>query len=310
MPPDYSDYEAVTIDWMSSPERFQIVRKVGKGKYSEVFKGIDMETNEPVGIKYLKPVRPKKILRYTFLREVKIMKQLAGGPSILPLLGCVENPETKAPSLITTWVESKDFKEFYPSLSDYDLRYYFYKILLGLDYSHSHGIIHRDIKPQNILIDHRKRDVYIIDWGLADYYKPNNKLVIRVSTRNYKGPELLTNDYYYDYSLDIWSLSCMLAAVVFNRTPFFRGKDNYDQLRKIEEVLGSEDLRQYIKKYKLQIPKEAAKLLSESKKQPWSSFAPYGVKKFLNEDLYDYLEKTLVYDREVGVNGMIHCRNV
>ena len=88
----------------------------------------------------------------------------------------------------------------------------------------------------------------------------------------------------------------MLAAVVFNRTPFFRGKDNYDQLR--------------IKKYKLQIPKEAAKLLSESKKQPWSSFAPYGVKKFLNEDLYDYLEKTLVYDREVGVNGMIHCRNV
>ena len=102
----------------------------------------------------------------------------------------------------------------------------------------------------------------------------------------------------------------MLAAVVFNRTPFFRGKDNYDQLRKIEEVRGSEDLRQYIKKYKLQIPKEAAKLLSESKKQPWSSFAPYGVKKFLNEDLYDYLEKTLVYDREVGVNGMIHCRNV
>lgn len=50
-----------------------------------------METNEPVGIKYLKPVRPKKILRYTFLRfimgrEVKIMKQLAGGPSILPVI--------------------------------------------------------------------------------------------------------------------------------------------------------------------------------------------------------------------------------
>ena len=92
----------------------------------------------------------------------------------------------------------------------------------------------------------------------------------------------------------------MLAAVVFNRTPFFRGKDNFDQLHKIEEVLGSEDLHQYIKKYKLQIPKEAAQLLSESEKQPWSSFAPFGVKKFLNEDSYDYLEKTLVYDREVG----------
>lgn len=74
-----------------SPERYQIVQKVGRGKYSEVFKAIDMETGEAVSIKYLKPVRKKKIRRYRIfsqyltVREIKIMQQLTGGPSIIPV---------------------------------------------------------------------------------------------------------------------------------------------------------------------------------------------------------------------------------
>ena len=92
----------------------------------------------------------------------------------------------------------------------------------------------------------------------------------------------------------------MLAAIVFNRTPFFRGKDNFEQLHKIEEVLGSEDLRKYIAKYNLRVPEEAARLLSDCKRQPWSVFATHGLKKFLNDDLYDFLDRTLVYDHMVG----------
>ena len=72
-------------------KRYQIIKKVGRGKYSEVFKGIDVESGKEVCIKYLKPVRPRKIRRYNrnsilTSREVKILQQLSGGPSIVPVI--------------------------------------------------------------------------------------------------------------------------------------------------------------------------------------------------------------------------------
>lgn len=150
-----------------------------------------------------------------------------------------------------------------------DIRLYTYKILQALEYAHSHGIMHRDVKPLNIVIDHASRDLRLIDWGLADYYLPDQEYNVRVASRYYKGPELLVDDKLYHYSLDIWSLGCTLAGMLFKIDTMFKGSDNFDQLARIVKVLGTEELYNYVKKYKLTIPPEAARLIKPCDPTPW-----------------------------------------
>ncbi len=94
---------------------------------------------------------------------------------------------------------------------DFDLINYKQK---ALEYSHANGIMHRDVKPHNILIDHEKKILKLIDWGLAEFYHPGVEYNVRVASRYFKGPELLVDLRDYDYSLDIWSLGCILASIV------------------------------------------------------------------------------------------------
>ena len=84
------------------------------------------------------------------------------------------------------YVNNVDFKVLYPTLSDYDIRYYIFELLKALDYSHSQGIMHRDVKPHNVMIDHQKRELRLIDWGLAEFYHPGREYNVRVASRYYK----------------------------------------------------------------------------------------------------------------------------
>ena len=113
------------------------------------------------------------------------------------------------------------------------------------------GIMHRDVKRHNLIINHKTKELRLIDWGLAEFYTPGQEYNVRVASRYFKGPELLVDNIYYDYSLDIWSLGCMMAGMIFKKEPFFQGHDNYDQLVKIAKVLGTEDLYKYISNYDL-----------------------------------------------------------
>lgn len=119
------------------------------------------------------------------------------------------------------YLDNVDFRSLIPSLTDLEIRYYLFellKVLLSkmqaLDYCHSKGIMHRDVKPQNIIVNPHKKILKLIDWGLAEFYHMGQDYNVRVASRYFKGPELLVDYNYYDYSLDIWSTGAMFASMV------------------------------------------------------------------------------------------------
>ncbi|CAE7202968.1 CKA1 [Symbiodinium microadriaticum] len=283
---------------------YEVLRKVGRGKYSEVFEGIHMATQEKCVIKILKPVKKKKIKR-----EIRILQNLYGGPNIVRLLDVVRDPQSKTPSLIFEYINNTDFKQLYPTLTDHDIRYYIFEILRALDYCHSQGIMHRDVKPHNVMIDHENRKLRLIDWGLAEFYHPNREYNVRVASRYYKGPELLVDLQLYDYSLDIWSLGCMLAGMVFRKEPFFHGQDNYDQLVKIARVLGTDGLFAYLDKYNQELDPHFDHILGRHSRKAWSKFVTSENQHLVSLDVLDLIDRMLVYDhaqRILPKEAMLH----
>lgn len=293
-PPEYWDYDSLHVRW-GDQDNYEVVRKVGRGKYSDVFEGVHVGSGnqEKCIIKILKPVKKKKIKR-----EIKILQGLCGGTNIIKLRDICRDPHSKVPSLIFEHVNNKDFKQLFPTFTSQDVRFYIYEVLKALDYAHSNGVMHRDVKPHNIVLDKSTGTLRLIDWGLAEFYHPNKEYNVRVASRYFKGPELLVDLQDYDYSLDIWSLGCMFAGMIFRREPFFHGHDNQDQLVKIARVIGTEELFAYIKRYGLELDSNFVSLLGKHPRKPWDKFKTAENSHLVTSDALDLLDKMLVYDHQ------------
>mmetsp|Transcript_94104 Transcript_94104/g.166026 ORF Transcript_94104/g.166026 Transcript_94104/m.166026 type:complete len:333 (-) Transcript_94104:128-1126(-) len=294
-PREYWDYETLSVNW-GCQDNYEVLKKIGRGKYSEVFEGINVLTDQKCVIKILKPVMKKKIKR-----EIRILQNLCGGPNVVKLLDVVRDPQSKTPSLIFEYINNTDFKTLYPTFTDYDIRYYIYEILKALDYCHSQGIMHRDVKPHNVMIEHESRKLRLIDWGLAEFYHPGKEYNVRVASRYYKGPELLVDFQLYDYSLDMWSLGCMLAGMVFRKEPFFHGHDNYDQLVKIARVLGTDGLFAYLDKYTLELDPHFDDVLGRHSRKAWVKFVTSENHHLANAEAIDLIDRLLVYDHAARI---------
>merc|ERR1712195_79865 len=182
-PKEYWDYDSLVVEW-GQQDDYELIKKLGRGKYSEVFGGVNANNEEKCVVKILKPVKKRKIKR-----EIKILQNLCGGINIIKLLDVVRDPQSKTPSLVFEHVNNTDFK----------VLYYINEVLKALDFCHSVGIMHRDVKPHNIMIDHEQRKLRLIDWGLAEFYHPGTEYNVRVASRYFKAPELLVDYKLYDY---------------------------------------------------------------------------------------------------------------
>jgi casein kinase II subunit alpha len=146
------------------------------------------------------------------------------------------------------------------------------------------------------MIDHKKKELRLIDWGLAEFYHPEMEYNVRVASRYFKGPELLVNMRQYDYALDLWSLGCMMAGMIYVKHPFFHGRDNYDQLVRIAKVLGTEKLEAYLDKYSLELESAYDGLIGNWPAKSWASFVTADNKHLVNDEALDLLDRLLRYD--------------
>ncbi|KZT69215.1 kinase-like protein [Daedalea quercina L-15889] len=301
--PAWYDYESMKIEW-NVPDRYEIIQRIGGGKYSDVFEGVDSSNEDAVVIKVLKPVAKRKIKR-----EIKVLRNLSGGPNIVGLVDVVRDHVSRSHSLVMEYVNSSDWRDIYRSLTELEIKQYVFQILRALEFAHSRGIMHRDVKPGNIVFDREQRKLRLIDWGLAEFYHPDTEYPSHVGSRHYKSPELLVAYRTYDYSLDLWSVGCVLAALVFRKEAFFRGRDNEDQLIKIVKILGSDSFENYLYNYNICLVNASDDLLHPYDKQSWARFVASDNRTTATPEAIDLVDKLLRFDhreRLTAAEAMAH----
>lgn len=296
-PREYWSYENVEINY-GNRDDYELVQSLGRGKYSDVFQGINITNNEKRVIKVLRPIKTKKIQR-----EVKILTNLLDGPNIIHLFEVVKDPITDITALIFEYVHESDFRYFFQALTDFEIRFYTYELLKALDYCHSMGIMHRDVKPHNIVVNLETRTLRLFDWGLAEFYHPGQTYNVRVASRYYKAPELLVDYQMYDYSMDIWSTGCMIASMMFRKEPFFFGRSNDDQLVRITKVLGTDDLHAYLNRYQIVLNPRISDVLRARPRKEWQEFEHDDNRHLLSPDAYNFLDKFLRYDHHTRITA-------
>eukprot|EP01113_Clastostelium_recurvatum_P022403 TRINITY_DN2671_c0_g1_i2.p1 TRINITY_DN2671_c0_g1~~TRINITY_DN2671_c0_g1_i2.p1 ORF type:complete len:305 (+),score=71.09 TRINITY_DN2671_c0_g1_i2:177-1091(+) len=217
---------------------YEKLGKLGEGTYGVVYKAVDRQTGKILALKKIRLENQDEGVPSTAIREVCVLRELKQ-PNIVGLLDVVLQ-ENKL-HLIFEFLD-QDLKKYMDSvnkkLNPLLIKSYLYQILLGLNYCHARRIMHRDLKPQNILID-REGGLKLADFGLARAFTvPIRAYTHEVVTLWYRAPEILLGSRHYAAPMDMWSIGCIFAELL-TRDPLFPGDSEIDQLYRIFRSLGT-----------------------------------------------------------------------
>ncbi|XP_065847817.1 probable serine/threonine-protein kinase At1g09600 [Euphorbia lathyris] len=222
-------------------DSFERLDKIGQGTYSSVYKARDLETGKIVAMKKVRFVNMDPESVRFMAREIHILRKL-DHPNIMKLESIVTSRMSDSLYLVFEYMEH-DLAGIAATpgmkFTEPQIKCYMQQLLRGLEHCHSRGVLHRDIKGSNLLIDNNGI-LKIGDFGLATFYQPDQSqaLTSRVVTLWYRAPELLLGATQYGDAIDLWSTGCILAEL-FAGKPIMPGRTEVEQMHKILKLCGS-----------------------------------------------------------------------
>lgn len=273
-------------------ERYERIERIGEGSYGVVFRARDRHNGEIVAMKKVRLEGSREGLAATALREISVLKDVSSSEFVVNLKDVVFTADSRL-YLVFEYMNA-DLKQYIDScgtegMSSALVKSYTYQMLSGLAHCHSRRVIHRDLKPQNLLIDTRGR-LKLADFGLARVFGvPIRKYTHEVVTLWYRAPEILLGSSYYSTSIDIWAAAAIVAEMT-NLRPLLPGDSEIDQLYRIFRLLGTPDMKTWARsrqypEWNEAFPQFRARPLSREREFP-----------HLEENGVDLLRRMFVYD--------------
>ncbi|XP_075227035.1 cyclin-dependent kinase 1 [Lycorma delicatula] len=221
-------------------EDYHKLEKVGEGTYGVVFKGKHKKTGKLVAIKKIRMESEDEGVPSTAIREISLLKELVH-PNIVSLLEVLMEESRLYLIFEFLCMDLKRFLDSFESdayMEPSMVKSYLYQITQAILFCHKRRVLHRDLKPQNLLID-SKGVIKIADFGLGRAFGvPVRVFTHEVVTLWYRAPEVLLGSTRYSCPVDIWSIGCIFAEMA-TRKPLFQGDSEIDQLFRIFRVLST-----------------------------------------------------------------------
>ncbi|KAF1761247.1 hypothetical protein GCK72_009501 [Caenorhabditis remanei] len=275
---------------------FTKLEKIGEGTYGVVYKGRNRRTNAMVAMKKIRLESEDEGVPSTAVREISLLKELQH-PNVVGLEAVIMQENRLY--LIFEFL-SYDLKRYIDTLGKDEyltpdvLRSYTFQILQAMCFCHQRRVIHRDLKPQNLLVD-SKGAIKLADFGLARAIGiPIRVYTHEVVTLWYRAPEILMGAHRYSMGVDMWSIGCIFAEMA-TKKPLFQGDSEIDELFRIFRVLGTPTELEWngvesLPDYKATFPKWRENYLRDK------FYDKKTGRKFMDEDGFSLLEGLLIYD--------------